>query len=50
MVPANPFTISLNICLIFPPKALKIEISELKDLCRMFKTYADADATLQGWW
>ena len=27
-----------------------MEISELKDLCRMFKTYADAGATLQGWW
>jgi hypothetical protein len=27
-----------------------MEISELKDLCRMFKTYADAGATLHGWW
>jgi hypothetical protein len=27
-----------------------IEVSELKDLCRMFNTYAEAGAILQGWW
>jgi hypothetical protein len=27
-----------------------LEISELKDLCRMFNTYSEAGATLHGWW